>query len=134
MSLHIYSAPKQMFQTILLRLNHYIYIYIYVYIYIYIYRHTHTHTLTYVYLQAYRYSDFYVNLHLKCCVPSSSMEGFFSKKNYQKSFSWERFLGKIYGEGYIEGLMIRSYQGRGSKMHFPIICKAINCKSFLQPC
>ena len=30
--------------------------------------------------------------------------------------------------------MIRSDQDRGSKMHFPIICKSINCKPFLQPC
>ena len=59
---------------------------------------------------------------------------FFSKRSYQKSFSRGRFLGKIYQKWYIEGLMIRSYQDRGNKMHFPIIYKSINCKSFPQPC
>ena len=62
------------------------------------------------------------------------MGGCFLQKELPKNFSWGRFLGKIYGEGYMEGLMIRSYEGRGSKMHFPIICISINCKSFPQPC
>ena len=53
-----------------------------IYIYIYIY----------VYLQAYRYSDIYVNLHLPCCVPPSSMEGFFLEKELP-NFG-ERFMGR----------------------------------------
>ena len=47
--------------------------------------------LIYVYLQAYRYSDFYVNLHLPCCVPPSSMEGFFVQKELPKKL----FMGEI---------------------------------------
>ena len=55
-------------------------------------------------------------------------------KKKQKNFSLGRLLEKIYEGEYMEGLMIRWYQVRGSKMHFTIICKSINCKSFLQPC
>ena len=82
----------------------------------------------------FRYSDFYVKRHLTR-VPASCTEDFFFffKKSHQ-SFSWGRPLEKIYVEGYMEGLMIRSYEGRGAKMHFPIICKSINCKSFPQSC
>ena len=85
---------------------------------------------------AFKYSDFHVNLHLFTILCPSLEYGeiFFSKKSYQKSFSWWRLLGKTYGDGCMEGLMIISYQGRGSEMRFPIICKSINCKSFLQPC
>ena len=75
------------------------------------------------------------------CEPSFAMlcsfqvwMDFFSRKSDQKSCSWGRFFGKTYGEWYMEGLMIRSYQGKGSKMYFPIICKSINCKFFPQLC
>ena len=61
--------------------------------------------------------------------------GIFSpKRATKKAFHGGDFWGKIYGEGYTEGLMIRSDQSSSSKMHFSIICKSINCKSFLQPC
>ena len=59
---------------------------------------------------------------------------FSPKRATKKAFHGGDFLGKIYGEGYTEGLMIRSDQSSSSKMHFSIICKSINCKSFLQPC
>ena len=42
-------------------------------------------------------------------------------------------FGENIWERYMKGLMIRSDQGRGSKIHFAIICKSINCKSFPQP-
>ena len=48
----------------------------------------------YVYLQAYRYSDFYVNLHLPCYVPRSSMEGFFLQKELPKKLFMEETFGK----------------------------------------
>ena len=49
-------------------------------------------------------SDFNVNFHLPCCVPPSSMGGFFFQKKLPKTelpraaFSSGRFLVKIYGE------------------------------------
>ena len=61
-------------------------------------------------------------------------EGSFLQKELPKKLFIGEIFWKIYVEGYIEGLMIRSYKSRGSKMHFPIICKSINCKSFPQPC
>ena len=51
-----------------------------------------------------------------------------TKKAFHGGDFWEKFMG------HMEGLMIRSYQGRGGKMHFPIIFKSINCKYFPQPC
>ena len=120
----------------------YMYVCVYIYIYIYIYNLKRQKMLFLVILpiwfyhlfqKIFRYSDFYVKLHL-IRVPASSMEEFFFQKEPPKSFSWGRPLGKIYVEGYMEGLMIRSYEGRGNKMYFPIICKSINCKSFPQSC
>ena len=89
--------------------------------------HSLVNLYIYIYIYTFRYSDFYVNLHLPCYVSPSSMEGFFSKKSYLKRFSWGRLLGKIYGEGYLKGLMIRS---KGESIN----CKSINFKSFPQPC
>ena len=48
----------------------------------------------YMHMYAFRYSDFYVNLHLPCCVPPSSMEGFF----FQKELPKKLFMGKTFGE------------------------------------
>ena len=53
----------------------------------------------YINIYTFRYSDFYVNLHLPCCVPPSSMEGFFFQKELPKTIFMGRLLGKIYGEG-----------------------------------
>ena len=86
----------------------------------------------YVYLQVLRF----------LCKPSFTMlcpsfkygEIFFSKRTYLEGFSWRSILGKIYGEGYMEGLQIKSNQDTGTKRHFPIICKSVNRKSFTQPC
>ena len=97
-------------------------------------QHSKIYILIYVQLQAYRYSDCYINLHLPCCVPPSSMEIIFLKKQRQKKLFMGRFYGKMYRDGYMEGLMIRSDQNRVSKMHFPIICTSIIRKSFPQPC
>ena len=75
----------------------------------------------YVYFQVLRF----------LCKPSFTMlcpsfkygEIFFSKRTYLEGFSWRSILGKI-----------KSYQGTGTKRHFPIICKSENRKSFTQPC
>ena len=49
------------------------------------------------------------------CPPSpSSIEGFSFQKELPKKLFIVELLGKTYGEGYMEGLIIRSCQGRGS--------------------
>ena len=93
---------------------HIYYIYIYIYIYIYLYIH--------MYIYMYN-GNLLIYVYLHVVFLPQVWRNFFSKKSYHQSFSWGRFLGKIYGEGYI---MFRSYQGRASKMHFRIICKSIN--------
>ena len=46
----------------------------------------------------FRYSDFYVNLHLPCCVYPSSMEGiFFQKELPNKLFMGETFAENLWG-------------------------------------
>ena len=47
-----------------------------------------------MHMYTFRYSDFYVNLHLPCCVPPSSMEGFFFQKELPKTL----FMGETFGE------------------------------------
>ena len=52
----------------------------------------------YVCMYTFRYSDFYVNLHLPCCVPPSSMERFFFPKGpTSKAFHGGAFWGKFMG-------------------------------------
>ena len=95
---------------------------IYIYIYIYVCMHT------------FRYSDSYVNFHLPCCVPPSSMESFFFQKYLPRRFFMEEHFGENLWGGVMEGPLIKSYQDTGTKRHFPIICKSVNCKSFTQTC
>ena len=57
-------------------------------------------------MYTFRYSDFYVNLHA-VSLPQVWRD-FIFQKELPKIFSWGRLLGKIYGEGYMGGLMIRS--------------------------
>ena len=76
----------------------------------------------------------YMPYHTMLCSSLKYGRIFSPKRATKKAFHGGDFWGKIYGEVYTEGLMIRSDQSSGSKMHFPIICKSINCKSFLQPC
>ena len=88
----------------------YIFIYIYTYIYLFIYTHTHTHTHTHshtnthtLYLQPYRYLDFYVNLHLACCVSPSSTEGFLLQKELPKMLFMEETFGENLWRGVYRG-------------------------------
>ena len=76
----------------------------------------------------------YMLYHTMLCSSLKYGRIFSPKRATKKAFHGGDFWGKIYGEGYTEGLMIRSDQSSSSKMHFSIICKSINCKSFLQPC
>ena len=48
----------------------------------------------YIYIFSFRYSDFYVNFHLPCCVPPSSVEGYFFQKELPKML----FMGESFGE------------------------------------
>ena len=67
----------------------------------YIYYIFFRNAVKYIYMHMYtfRYSDFYVNLHLPCCVPPSSVEGFFPKRASKKAFHGGDFLGKFMGTG-----------------------------------
>ena len=112
------------------------------YIYIYI---VYMYICTYICMYTFKYSDFHVNLHLPCCVPPSGVKGLlFQKELPEKLFMGKTFRENLWGgvhdhrdscsDGIMEKLVIRSFQVRGSKMHFTIICKSIKGKSFLQPC
>ena len=51
-------------------------------------------------MYTFRYSDFYVNIHLPCCVPPSSMERiFFPKGTTYEAFHGGAFWGKFMGRG-----------------------------------
>ena len=54
----------------------------------------------YICMYTFRYSDFYVNIHLPCCVPPSSMERiFFPKGTTYEAFHGGAFWGKFMGRG-----------------------------------
>ena len=57
----------------------------------------------YILMYTYRltgYSDFYLSLYLRCCVPPSSMEAFFLQKRLPKKL----FMGEIFGKNLWRGL------------------------------
>ena len=45
-------------------------------------------------MHTFRYSDSYVNFHLPCCVPPSSMESFFFQKYLPRRFFMEEHFGE----------------------------------------
>ena len=56
------------------------------------------------------YIYIYVSLHLPCCVPPLKHRRIFFHREPPKKLLMGGPLGEIYGEGYMEELMIRSSQ------------------------